>query len=76
MKKLDNTYRRLLATLAALLTVLSVSAQFDTQLSQYWAMPAYYNPAATGTTDYLHIGGGKRCRGYMGIYVLLSPMEL
>ena len=22
----------------------------------------------------LHIGGGKRCRGYMGIYVLLSPM--
>ena len=24
----------------------------------------------------LHIGGGKRCRGYMGIYVLLSPMEL
>ena len=46
--------------LAALLTVLSVSAQFDTQLSQYWAMPAYYNPAATGTTDYLHIGGGTR----------------
>lgn len=49
-----------MATLAALLTVLSVSAQFDTQLSQYWAMPAYYNPAATGTTDYLHIGGGTR----------------
>lgn len=24
----------------------------------------------------LHIGGEKRCRGYMGIYVLLSPMEL
>lgn len=24
----------------------------------------------------LHIGGGKRCRGYMGIYVLLPPMEL
>ena len=24
----------------------------------------------------LHIGGGKRCRGYMGIYILLSPMEL
>ena len=24
----------------------------------------------------LHIGGGKRCRGYMGIYVLLSPVEL
>ena len=66
MKKLDNTYRRLLATLAALLTVLSVSAQFDTQLSQYWAMPAYYNPAATGTTDYLHIGGGTRLQ-WIGI---------
>lgn len=24
----------------------------------------------------LHIGGGKRCLGYMGIHVLLSPMEL
>lgn len=66
LKKLDNTYRRLLATLAALLTVLSVSAQFDTQLSQYWAMPAYYNPAATGTTDYLHIGGGTRLQ-WIGI---------
>lgn len=66
MKKLDNTYRRLLATLAALLTVLSVSAQFDTQLSQYWTMPAYYNPAATGTTDYLHIGGGTRLQ-WIGI---------
>ena len=55
-----------MATLAALLTVLSVSAQFDTQLSQYWAMPAYYNPAATGTTDYLHIGGGTRLQ-WIGI---------
>ena len=24
----------------------------------------------------LHIGGGKRCRGYMGIYALLSPVKL
>lgn len=41
-------------------------AQFDTQLSQYWAMPAYYNPAAIGTTDYLHISAGARLQ-WVGI---------
>ncbi len=49
-----------------LLSAVTASAQFDTQLSQYWAMPAYYNPAATGTTDYLHIGGGTRLQ-WIGI---------
>ena len=50
----------------ALLATVVAHAQFDTQLSQYWAMPAYYNPAATGTTDYLHIGGGTRLQ-WIGI---------
>ena len=41
-------------------------AQFDTQLSQYWAMPTYYNPAATGTIDFLNITAGSRLQ-WMGI---------
>ena len=44
-----------------------VSAQVDTQLSQYWAMPAYYNPAATGRTDFIHIMGGTRLQ-WVGIH--------
>lgn len=42
------------------------SAQFDTQLSQYWALPAYYNPAAIGRTDFIHITGGSRLQ-WLGI---------
>ena len=30
-------------------------AQIDTQFSQYWALPGYYNPAAAGSTDKLNI---------------------
>lgn len=44
----------------------SASAQGDAQLSQYWAVPAYYNPAATGTTDFLRIRGGARLQ-WLGI---------
>ncbi len=32
-----------------------VKAQIDTQFSQYWALPSYYNPGAIGTTDKLHL---------------------
>ncbi len=57
------SYLRLLWS-AILLAALMVSggayAQSEAQLSQYWAMPTYYNPAATGSTDFLRIrGGGK-----------------
>ncbi|MBO4871072.1 MAG: type IX secretion system membrane protein PorP/SprF [Muribaculaceae bacterium] len=34
--------------------------QVDAQLTQYWAVPAYYNPAATGLTDFIHISAGAR----------------
>ncbi len=30
-------------------------AQIDTQFSQYWALPSYYNPAASGTTEKLNL---------------------
>ena len=39
---------------------LSASAQGDAQFTQYWAVPTYYNPAATGTVDFIRIrGAGK-----------------
>ena len=52
--------------LMAVVSVPSARAQFDTQLTQYWALPAYYNPAATGLTDYIHITGGSRMQ-WIGI---------
>ncbi len=46
---------------------LSVAAQSDLQLTQYWAMPTYFNPAFTGSTDYLRIRGGARLQ-WLGIH--------
>lgn len=61
----------ILLNIAVLLVTLfagtnNAAAQVDTQLSQYWAMPSYYNPAATGRTDYIHIMGGTRLQ-WVGI---------
>ena len=41
-------------------------AQTDVQLTQYYAAPTVYNPAAVGTTDYLRIRGGARLQ-WLGI---------
>lgn len=40
--------------------------QADVQLTQYWSVPAYYNPAATGNTDFLRVRGGARLQ-WIGI---------
>lgn len=62
-----NPWVTLVAFLALLLSGTGLSrAQFDTQLSQYWALPAYYNPSAIGTVDYIHITGGMRMQ-WVGI---------
>lgn len=54
----------------AVLLLLSVTpkakAQGDALLTQYWALPTYYNPGAVGDTDYLRIRGGARLQ-WMGI---------
>ena len=42
------------------------NAQGDALLTQYWALPTYYNPGAVGDTDYLRIRGGARLQ-WMGI---------
>lgn len=60
MKKLEDIKKRIIVAIIFLVAFFNLSAQVDTQLSQYWAMPAYYNPAATGLTDFLHITAGSR----------------
>ena len=57
---------RLLVALAMLLIPGFLRAQSDPQLTQYWAIPAYYNPAASGSTDYLRIRLGAKLQ-WLGI---------
>ena len=42
------------------------TAQVDAQLTQYWAVPTYYNPAAAGGTDFIHVSAGARLQ-WVGI---------
>lgn len=55
-----------LAAIFALMTPRIARAQSEPQLSQYWAVPAYYNPAATGTSDFVRIRGGAKLQ-WLGI---------
>lgn len=66
------TLSRRILLLTAFLVLLCVfplrlKAQSDPLLTQYWAVPSFYNPAATGTTDYLRIRGGARLQ-WLGIH--------
>ncbi|MCM1255946.1 MAG: PorP/SprF family type IX secretion system membrane protein [Duncaniella sp.] len=45
----------------------SVNAQDNAILSQYWAIPTYYNPAAVGTTDFIRFRGAARLQ-WVGIH--------
>ena len=54
------------ALMALLFCVLPLRAQNDVLLTQSWAVPTYYNPAATGGTDFLRIRGGARLQ-WIGI---------
>lgn len=55
-----------LTVVAISATAVSASAQTDAQLSQYYEVPAYYNPAAIGNTDYIRIRAGSRLQ-WVGI---------
>lgn len=56
-----------------------VYSQVDAQFTQYYAIPTYYNAAATGETDFVRMRGGSRLQ-WMGIdnaprtFVLTSDM--
>ncbi len=41
------------------MSIIPAKAQIDAQLTQYWAIPGYYNPAAIGKTDFvdIHVAG-------------------
>lgn len=56
----------LVAGLILLLTPSVARAQGDAMLTQYWALPTYYNPGAVGDSDYLRIRGGGRLQ-WIGI---------
>ena len=64
---MKNIFRNIvvLATLM-LMFVFDMQGQVDAQLSQYWAMPTYYNAGASGSSDYLRINGGARLQ-WLGI---------
>lgn len=60
---------RLLRLLAAGILLLAASgarAQVDALFTQYYEVPGYYNPGATGTTDFLRIRAGSRLQ-WVGI---------
>lgn len=46
--------------------VMTLCAQSDMMLTQSWAVPTYYNPAATGSTDYVRIRAGAKLQ-WLGI---------
>lgn len=50
----------------SVVTVLPMAAQNDVLLTQYYEVPSYYNPAATGTTDLLRVRVGSRMQ-WVGI---------
>lgn len=43
-----------------------MKAQVDAQLTQYWAVPTYYNPGAVGTSDSIRITAASRIQ-WVGI---------
>lgn len=57
---------RLLALLVPAAVCLAASAQADAQLSQYYELPNFYNPAATGTTDFLKLRADARLQ-WLGV---------
>lgn len=67
MRPSTTTYRLAAAImLIAVSALMRVHAQIDAQFTQYWAVPAYYNAAATGDVDFIHITAGARLQ-WIGI---------
>lgn len=56
----------IIALIAAIMFPHSALAQGEPQLTQYWAMPTLYNPAASGDTDFVRIRGGAKLQ-WLGI---------
>lgn len=66
MRRLRERLRPLALVLAAVVLSVTARAQGDAMFTQYWAVPTYYNPAATGTVDFVRIRGGAKLQ-WLGI---------
>ena len=53
-------YRHFILFFVLSLCALTSTAQSDGMFTQYFAIPAHYNPAAPGNDDYLRINGAAR----------------
>ncbi len=60
------TLMKCLVVVGALCASLAAGAQTDAQLTQYFEVPSYYNPAAIATTDSIRIRVGSRLQ-WVGI---------
>ena len=58
--------RAAVAVVACLIGVVALRAQTDAQLTQYWAMPTYYNPGAVGNSDFIRVTAASRMQ-WVGI---------
>lgn len=64
---MKRMFRHIVVLVAMMLMfVFDMQGQVDAQLSQYWAIPTYYNAGASGSSDYLRINGGARLQ-WLGI---------
>ena len=53
---MKTTTKHIITSIILLISCIhTATAQTDTQFTQYWAVPSYYNPAATGRTDFIDI---------------------
>lgn len=67
MQYCKRTYIRHLLLLVLLMAGFATgNAQVDAQLTQYWNARNYYNPAAIGNIDFIHINAGSRLQ-WVGI---------
>jgi len=63
---LDKSLRIYAVCACVVYAITAVRAQIDAQFSQYSEVPAYYNPAASGATEWLRVRGGTRMQ-WVGI---------
>lgn len=57
---MNNTFNYISLRITAIFALIALIApqaisQTDAQLTQYWAIPGYYNPAAIGRTDFIDV---------------------
>lgn len=66
MTSISIYIRRAIVIVIVAAAALAAAAQTDARLTQYWAVPTYYNPGAVGETDFVRIRGGSRLQ-WVGI---------